>query len=155
LLSKLETDRMVPTLPTLATISRVYGVGMSYFFCEPAKHTLSITRKAHLAGNSRGLESVKTTPLNAVTERTQLVVRMIEFPAGGVSSCAADSCREGSSLVYVLEGKLQLDAGGMQEVLEAGDCACMESEMALAWSAAGKHRCRILAVTPAGPRVEG
>ena len=36
LLSKLETDRMVPTLPTLATISRVYGVGISYFFSEPA-----------------------------------------------------------------------------------------------------------------------
>ena len=154
LLSKLETDRMVPTLPTLATISRVYGVGMSYFFCEPAKHTLSITRKAHLAGNSRGPESVKTTPLNAVTEGTRLVARMIEFPAGGIS-CAADSCREESGLVYVLEGKLQLEAGGMQEVLEAGDCVCMESEMALAWSAANKHRCRILAVTPAGPRAEG
>jgi transcriptional regulator with XRE-family HTH domain len=154
LLSKLETDRMVPTLSTLATISRVYGVGMSYFFCEPAKHTLSITRKAHLAGNSRELETVKTTPLNAMTEGTRLVARMIEFPAGGVS-CATDSCREGSALVYVLEGKLQLDAGGMQEVLEAGDCACMESEMALAWSAAGKHRCRILAVTPAVPHAEG
>ena len=34
----------------------------------------------------------------------------------------------------------------MHEVLEAGDCAYMESEMALAWSAAGKHRCRVLAV---------
>src|ERR1035441_120510 len=68
LLSKLETDRMVPTLPTLATICRVYGVGMSYFFSEPAKHTLSITRKVHLAGNSRGLESVKITPLNVLAE---------------------------------------------------------------------------------------
>jgi transcriptional regulator with XRE-family HTH domain len=150
LLSKLETDRMVPTLSTLATISRVYGVGMSYFFAEPAKHTLSITRNAHLAENSRGLESVKTTPLNAITAKTCLVARMIEFPAGGVS-CATDYCHEGNALVYVLEGKLQLNAGGMQEVLEAGDCACMESEMALAWSAAGKHRCRILAVTPAEP----
>jgi len=53
LLSKLETDRMVPTLPTLATISRVYGVGMSYFFAEPAKHTLSITRKATLQQQPR------------------------------------------------------------------------------------------------------
>ena len=106
-------------------------------------------------GNSRGLESVKATPLNAVTEETRLVARMIEFPAGGVSSCAVESCCEGSALVYVLEGKLQLDAGGMQEVLEAGDCACMEGEMALAWSAAGKHRCRILAVTPAGPCAKG
>jgi transcriptional regulator with XRE-family HTH domain/quercetin dioxygenase-like cupin family protein len=154
LLSKLETDRMIPTLPTLATICRVYGIGMSYFFSEPAKHTLSITRKAHLAGNSRGLESVKTTPLNAVTNGTRVVAQMIEFPAGG-ASCTTDSCFEKNGLVYVLEGKLQMDAGGMHEVLEAGDCACMESEMALAWSAAGKHRCRILAVTPVAPFTEG
>jgi transcriptional regulator with XRE-family HTH domain len=154
LLSKLETDRMIPTLPTLATISQVYGVGMSYFFSEPAKHTLSITRKAHLAGNSRGLESVKITPLNALTAGTRLVAQMIEFPAGGASS-ATDICYQASGLVYVLEGKLQLDAGGLHETLEAGDCAYMESEMALAWSAANKHRCRILAVTPAGPRADG
>jgi transcriptional regulator with XRE-family HTH domain len=154
LLSKLETDRMIPTLPTLATISQVYGVGMSYFFSEPAKHTLSITRKAHLAGNSRGLESVKITPLNALAAGTRLAAQMIEFPAGGASS-ATDACYEASGLVYVLEGKLQLDAGGLHESLEAGDCAYMESEMALAWSAAGKHRCRILAVTPAGPHAEG
>ena len=154
LLSKLETDRMIPTLPTLATISRVYGVGMSYFFCEPAKHTLSITRKAHLQGNNRGPESVKLTPLSVPSDGARLVARMIEFPPGGASA-SADVLREASGMVYVLEGKLQLDAGGVHEVLEAGDCAYMESEMALGWSASGKHRCRILAVTPSSPRGEG
>ena len=131
LLSKLETDRMVPTLPTLATISRVYGVGMSYFFAEPAKHTLSITRRAHLLGNNRGPESVKTTPLNAPSDNSGLTAQMIEFPAAG-ATCAMDPCHVASGLLYVLEGKLQLDAGGLHEVLEAGDCACMESEMPLA-----------------------
>jgi transcriptional regulator with XRE-family HTH domain len=154
LLSKLETNRMIPTLPTLATISRVYGVGMSYFFSEPAKHTLAITRKAHLQADARGLEPAKVTPLNAPAEGARLVARMIEFPAGGTPS-VTDTLREVCGLVYVLEGKLQLDAGGMSEVLDAGDCAYMESEMALAWSAAGKRRCRILAVMPATPRAEG
>jgi transcriptional regulator with XRE-family HTH domain len=157
LLSKLETDRMVPTLPTLATISRVYGVGMSYFFSEPAKHKLSITRKAHLQSAGRGVESVKITPLNAISADARIAAEMIEFPPGG-ASCAVgflgDSRGEAhqatNSLVYVLEGKLQLEAGGMTEILEAGDCAYMESEMALALSAAGKHRCRIISVTPAG-----
>ena len=60
-----------------------------------------------------------------------------------------DGFRDASGMVYVLEGKLQLDAGGMQEVLDAGDCAYMESEMTVAWSAAGNHRCRLLAVFPA------
>jgi transcriptional regulator with XRE-family HTH domain len=147
LLSKLETDRMVPTLPTLATICRVYGVGLGYFFSESARHTLSITRKAHLEGEGRGVEPVKYTPLNSVTEGAPLMAQMIEFSPGGATS-AMESLRETSGLVYVLEGRLQVEAGGMQEVLEAGDCAYMESALALAWSAAGKHRCRILAVTP-------
>jgi transcriptional regulator with XRE-family HTH domain len=153
MLSKLETDRMIPTLPTLATISRVYGVGMSYFFAEPSRHSLSITRKAHLEYNGRGPEPMKVVPLNAATERPRLMAQMIEFLPGGATG-ALESFRETCGLVYVLEGRLQLEAGGMREVLEAGDCAYMESEMALGWSAAGKHRCRVLAVLPGGARKE-
>jgi transcriptional regulator with XRE-family HTH domain len=155
LLSKLETDRMVPTLTTLATISRVYGVGMGYFFAEPAQHKLSITRKAHLEADGRGLEAVKVTPLNAPSERPLLAAQMIEFPSGGATT-VTESFRETSGLVYVLEGRLQLDAGSLQEVLETGDCAYIESEMALAWGAAGKDRCRVLAVLPGVPlRADG
>jgi transcriptional regulator with XRE-family HTH domain len=160
LLSKLETDRMVPTLPTLATISRVYGVGLSYFFKEPTRHTLSITRKAHLQGPDRGADTVRITPLNAMaanvvlasaspdpTRRAcQLVAQMVEFPAGGVAS-TSDYFHETTGLVYVLEGRLRLDSGGLHELLEAGDCAYVESDMALAWSAADKHRCRVIAVS--------
>lgn len=156
LLSKLETSRMIPTLPTLATICRVYGVGMGYFFSEPTKHTLSITRKEHLKSAGRGVESVKVTPLNALSEDASLLARMIELAPGGASCAAdfrmesaADAGQKQSGLVYVLEGKLQLEAGGMRELLEEGDCAYLETEMALALSAAGKHRCRILTVVPA------
>jgi transcriptional regulator with XRE-family HTH domain len=181
LLSKLETDRMVPTLPTLATISRVYGVGMSHFFREPARHSLSITRKAHFEAQERGGEQPRVTALNAAgdgltlaasaagpqesadeqAERKQaqpgarpgsvfgprLVAQMIEFPAGGAASTSG-TFQQTAGLVYVLEGRLQLDVGGLQEMLDAGDCAYVESDMALAWSAAGKQRCRVLAVAP-------
>jgi len=153
LLSKLETDRMVPTLPTLSTICRVYGVGLSYFFSEPARHTLSITRRAHFQGNARGPESVRITPLNSV-EGGQLKAQLIEFPPGG-AAIAMNAAREAHGVVYVLEGKLRLDAGGMTEVLEAGDCACMESEIPLSWSAADKRRCRVLAVLPGSAQTAG
>ena len=139
---------MIPTLPTLATICRVYGVGMGYFFAEPAKHRLSITRKAHLQGNGRGLDSVKSVPLNAIGEGARLAARMIEFPPGGASAAAGSGC-ETCVLLYVLEGRIQLDAGGMHELLEVGDCAYIESEMALSWTNAGKNRCRLLEISPA------
>jgi transcriptional regulator with XRE-family HTH domain len=154
LLSKLETDRMIPTLPTLATISRVYGVGMNHFFAEPARHMLSITRRAHLLDKGRGPESVKVTPLSSGGEKARLVAQLVEFPPGGAAT-AIEAHRAASGLVYVLEGRLRLDAGGMHEVLETGDCACMESEMPLAWSAADKHRCRVLAVLPGVPPANG
>lgn len=149
LLSKLETDRMIPTLPTLANICRVYGVGLSYFFTEPAKHTLAITRKAHLAGNGRSQDAAKSIPLHAVTPSAGLVAKMVEYPPG-VPGTMTESGRHTCCVVYVLEGGLQLNAGGMHEVLETGDCAYLDSEMAIAWSAAGTNRCRALVVTPSG-----
>ena len=150
LLSKLETDRMIPTLPTLSNICRVYGVGLSYFFNEATKHTLAITRKAHLAGNGRGQEAMKFVSLHAVTATDRLIARMVELPAS-VSGMMSEAGRPVCAVVYVLEGKLQLDAGGMHEALDAGDCVYLDSEMAIAWSAAGGERCRVLMITPGTP----
>lgn len=148
LLSKLETDRMIPTLPTLATVARVYGVSMDYFFSQSAHHALSVTRKAHLNGNGRVIETIKVTPLNAAGEGFRLLAQIVEFPPGG-ATVAINAFEQTGAVIYVLEGRLRLDAGGMNEVLETGDCACMESEMPMAWSAADRHRCRVLAVLPA------
>jgi transcriptional regulator with XRE-family HTH domain len=147
LLSKLETDRMIPTLPTLSNICRVYGVGLSYFFAEPAKHTLAITRRAHLAENGRGPEAMKQIPLHAVTSASKLLARVAEYPPG-VTGMMSEAGRPVCSVVYVLEGQLHLDAGGMHEVLETGDCVYLDSEMAISWSAGGANRCRALVITP-------
>ena len=149
LLSKLETDRMIPTLPTLATICRVYGVGMSYFFCEPDRHMLSITREAHLKGTGRGAESVKSIPLNSPRSTSGLIAEMVEVPSGTSDALADAYNRETCGLIYVIEGRLQLDAGGLHEVLETGDCVFIESRMPLVWSAGSKRRCRVLTVRPA------
>ena len=147
LLSKLETDRMVPTLPTLANICRVYGVGLSHFFRDATKHTLAITRKAHLIGSGRGQEGTKQIPLHTLTADTRLTACIMEYPSGSVG-VLSDVGRSECSVVYVLEGKLHLDSGGLHEVLETGDCAYVDSDMAIAWSAGDSDRCRALVVTP-------
>ena len=135
---------------------------MSYFFAEPVRHTLSITRKALFEGHERGTEQARITPLNAVEDGsrhaategsrshrggTRLVAQMIEFPAGG-TACMSDCLYQTTGLIYVLEGQLQVESGGLNELLKAGDCAYVDSDLPLAWSAAGKHRCRVLAVFP-------
>jgi len=151
LLSKLETDRMIPTLPTLATICRVYGVGLSHFFSEPDHHVLSITRKAHLQSAARGPEAVRTIPLSPPRSASGLQAEMIEVPTAASEALSGLYSRETIGLIYVIEGRLQLAAGGLQEVLDAGDCVFIDTRMPLVWSAAGKHPCRVLAVRPGEP----
>lgn len=148
LLSKLETDRMIPTLPTLTTICRVYGVGLSYFFSEPQRHSLSITRRAQLEGKGRSSDAVKHTPLHAVTEQGGLRAESIEIAPDSTSYTPVSSgalC----GFVYVVAGKLRMDSSGMVEVLDAGDCAYIDSQAPMSWSAGSKECCRVLLVLPA------
>lgn len=144
LLSKLETDRMIPTLPTLAAISRVYGVGLEHFFAEPRRHAISITRKANLRDNGRGQEAPRVTQLNSSPRGAPFVAHIIDFDPGNPVPLSSPGATTG--VFFVLEGKLTLDAGGVRESLEAGDCLCLDSEMPLAWSAGDKRHCRVLAV---------
>lgn len=147
LLSKLETDRMIPTLPTLTTICRVYGVGLSYFFSEPKRHSMSITRRAQLTGKGKNVDSVKRTPLHAVPEGQGLRAETIDLAPDGTAFMPSESgalC----GFAYVIEGKLRMDSGGMVEMLDAGDCAYIDSQAPTAWSAGGKELCRVLVITP-------
>jgi transcriptional regulator with XRE-family HTH domain len=148
LLSKLETDRMIPTLPTLTTICRVYGVGLSYFFSEPKQHSMSITRHAQLTGKAKNVDSVKRTPLHATSESGGLLAETIDLAPDGAAFMPAESGAM-CGFAYVIEGKLRMDSGGMVEMLETGDCAYINSQAPMAWSAGGKEVCRILVVMPA------
>ncbi len=146
LLSKLETDRMVPTLTTLATICRVYGVGLGYFFCDTTEHTLAVTRKVTSQGRGRNPDQGGRIPLHASIPDPLMDAALVDLAPGSTISeprPAADR----ALLVYVLDGRMHLDIGGMRETLEAGDCAYLESDLPMAWNAAGKQPCRLLTVT--------
>jgi transcriptional regulator with XRE-family HTH domain len=146
LLSKLETDRMVPTLTTLATICRIYGVGLGHFFHDSKVHSLSVTRKVTSQGRGRSNDPPVRIPLNPGVPNRRMDACLVDLPAG--SAVAGAELHVGDALlVYVIDGHLLLDLGGMRETLDAGDCAYLESDLLLAWGAAGKQRCRLLAVT--------
>lgn len=146
LLSKLETERMIPTLPTLAGICKVYGVGMGHFFCEPTRHTLSLTRKAHMESTGRAAEGARSTPLNAPTEHPCLVPTMVELTAAPyvLDETGTDVC----VFVYVLEGRVDLITDGLKQELNAGDCAYLETRMPTALQAEDDARCRVILVRP-------
>jgi transcriptional regulator with XRE-family HTH domain len=146
LLSKLETDRMTPTLTTLATISRVYGVGLGHFFCEPKEHSLSVTRKVAHQGRGRGFESGSRIPLNPGVASRKMDASLVDLEPG--IAAEPENAARGAMLIYVLDGRLHLDMGGMRETLETGDCAYLESDLPVAWGSASKQSCRILTVMP-------
>ena len=145
LISKLETELMIPTLPTLAKIGRVYGVGLGFFFADAKRHSMSITRNLRETGRGRKKEMLKQFPLNAGAD-SEILARVVDFPPGVVGVLT----KVGSAfigVVYVLEGSLQLDSSGTHDVLETGDCVCLNSEMLATWGANGPSRCRALVVT--------
>jgi transcriptional regulator with XRE-family HTH domain len=152
LLSKLETERMIPTLPTLATICRVYGVGLGHFFSEPTEHKLSVTRRAHMEANARTADVASTLPLNAPSESPCLTAEMVELTS--TPFAIAESNAEICSFLHVLEGNVQLTTDGVKQALETGDCAYMETRMPTSLCAEGGGRCRILLVKPASRTIE-
>jgi transcriptional regulator with XRE-family HTH domain len=145
LLSKLETDHMIPILSTLASLCRVFGVGLGFFFADAEMHSLSITRKLHETRRGRKHKMLKQFPLNARSE-SPLLAREIEFPPG-VVRVLTEVGKAFIGVIYVLEGRLELDSAGQRDLLEGGDCVCLRTEMLITWGAYGASRCRALVVT--------
>src|ERR1700738_5243214 len=86
LLSKLETDRMIPTLPTLATICRIYGVGLGHFFCEPSEHLLSVTRRVASQGRGRSTDAGTRVPLTPGVPGRRMGACLVELAPGTSAS---------------------------------------------------------------------
>ena len=145
LLSKLETDRMIPTLQTLDRICRVFGISLGHFFCEPQHHSVAITRHEPEA-ERRETHLARATPLNIPSCHETLVSQILDMPAGAaVTTGECGSITE--TTVHVLEGVLHVSAAGTSEVLDTGDSIVITSDQPVIWSAEGKFPCRILSVS--------
>ena len=146
LLSKLESEQMIPTLRTLSTICRVYGVSLNHFFSDPQRHSLSITRKGHLAAIRGSQETVRQVPLHYVhIGSTRCAASLLEFPPK-VLIAASEPGQALSCLVYVIEGRLALKIDREKDFLDAGDCACIDTDMVVVWGSASQMPCQALLV---------
>jgi len=145
LLSKLETERMVPTLSTLAILCRVYGVGLGFFFADATKHSMSITRSLQKPRSGRRQETKKQYRLNG-TDSKPMLAREVNLPPQFTETLNEVS-KVFVGMIYVLEGMLKLESAGQTDTLEPGDCVCLDSEMLIAWGASGTSWCRALVVT--------
>ncbi|WP_162601916.1 helix-turn-helix domain-containing protein [Occallatibacter savannae] len=145
LLSKIETDRMVPTLQTLDRIARAYGVDLGHFFCKPRNLSVSITRKAHYE-DRKGALIPPPMPLHIPTAQGQLLSQIIELPAGH-SSKIGEFGKPSEVTAFVIQGTLHMSFGGSLETLEQGDTIVVSSDLPMLWSAGADSACRVLSVT--------
>ena len=144
LLSKLESEIMIPTLPTLLRIAAVYGVDLAFFFSAVQRHSLSITRTAHISSERRDPPRAREIPLHHSTPSCRQVSRVVVISADQCCSFGNPGVRT-EVTAYVLEGTLHLTSAATEEVLNPGDCLVLNTDSAVTWSAP-KTGCRVLAV---------
>lgn len=145
LLSKLETNKMVPTLPTLERICRIYGIGFGYFFSEAGGHSVAITRKAHISQKGRARQTAKIIPLHLPQPDGKTVAVILECPSGATSTIGEHGQRN-EITAYVIEGTLELNFAGDKEWLETGDCAVLDTSGSVCFGTGKGSACRALIV---------
>ena len=151
LLSKLERDKLYPTLPTLLRIALVFSVGLDHFFTDESKH--------HVASVIRKSERIRLPERHGVTDvayhfesldykcndrRTNAY--LAEFEA-----IDADKLRPhqhpGSEFLLVVKGKLGLRIGVNTYELESGDSIYFDPSVPHTYRRLGKAPCQAMVVT--------
>jgi len=151
LLSKLERDKLYPTLPTLLRIALVFSVGLDYFFTDDSKrHVASVVRKA---------ERIRLPERPSVSE-VAYYFESLDFKCNERRTNAylaefeaveADKSRPhqhpGSEFLHVLKGKLGLKIGLNDFELDSGDSIYFDPTVPHTYRRIGKPPCQAMIVT--------
>ena len=151
LLSKLERDKLYPTLPTLLRIAMVFSVGLDYFFADERKrHVVSVVRKD---------ERIKLPEQSGATD-VAYYFESLDFKCNErrTSSYLAEfenvepeklkpHQHPGSEFLHVIKGKLGLKIGLDDYQLEAGDSIYFDASVPHTYRRVGKAPCQAMIVT--------
>jgi transcriptional regulator with XRE-family HTH domain len=151
LLSKLERDKLYPTLPTLLRIALVFGVGLDYFFVdESRRHTATVIRKderirlPERPGASDVAYHFESLDYKSNERRTNAY--LAEF-----QPIEPDKLRphhhSGSEFLHVVKGKLGLRIGVSSYELDAGDSIYFDPTVPHAYWRIGKMPCQAVVIT--------
>src|SRR5450755_2287155 len=150
LLSKLERDKLYPTLPTLLRIALVFSVGLDYFFTDERKrHVVSVVRK----------EERIRLPERPGTSEIAYYFESLDFKSNErkTSAYLADfeqvppeklrpHQHPGMEFLHLLKGKLGLKIGLDNYELEAGDSIYFDPNVDHTYRRLSKTACQALIV---------
>jgi transcriptional regulator with XRE-family HTH domain len=151
LLSKLERDKLYPTLPTLLRIALVFSVGLDYFFTDERKrHIVSVVRKDERIklpdrpGTADVAYHFESLDFKGNERRTNAYLAEFE-------PIAEDKLKPhqhpGSEFLHVMKGKLGLKIGMDDYELEAGDSIYFDPSVPHTYRRLGKQPCQAMIVT--------
>jgi transcriptional regulator with XRE-family HTH domain len=151
LLSKLEREKLFPTLPTLLRIAMVYSVGLEYFFTDERKRrTVSVVRREDRVRfpERPGTQEVpyffESLDYKANDRKLSgYVAEFQEIPA----EKAKPHLHPGVELVYVMKGALTIKIGSEEFQLEAEDAIYFDSAVLHSYRRRGAKPCTGLIVT--------
>ena len=151
LLSKLERDKLYPTLPTLVRIATVFNVGLDYFFTdERGRHVVSVVRK----------RDRQRFPERPGTPDVSYYFEALDYPANSrkLNSYYAEfqnvpkekvkpHSHTGVELLYLMSGTLVVILSGESYELDAGDSMYFDSCVPHSYRKSGDIHCTALIVT--------
>src|SRR5262245_54579618 len=151
LLSKIERDKLFPTLPTLLRIAMVFSVGLDFFFTSGApERSVAVVRgkdRIRLPDDPTAAEPsyyFESLDFPAVERETNAY--FVEFQ-GTTTSVPRRHHHGGTEFIYVLKGKLELTIGEAEYILSPDDSIHFESKVSHAYRRVGAAPCTAFVVT--------
>lgn len=133
LFSRIENGLLMPSIPTLQTISDILKVDLGYFFKKEEDRGFVITRQG-----SREMTYSKRGPKKKAIYGLELLAKGMENPFmepsivtefAGPNENFPLARHDGQEFIYVLEGKLELTLGEKKYTLNKGDAAYFIGEI--------------------------
>ena len=144
MLSRIETGRLYPTLPTLLRIAMVFGIGLEHFFTQDRQRPLrEVVRKADRIrlpdrmGNTH--PSYEFESLDFPVEGRRVAAFYAEFHPASPDTVAHHHA--GNERIYVITGTLLLRFPDGDVLLEAGDAITFDATSAHSYQGTGDERC--------------
>ncbi len=131
-LSQVERDKVSPTISSLRKISDALDTNIISLFEEEKSINSIVVRKAH-----RGKFENKRSKVKYELLRPQFSDTTIEalymYLEPGAKSGAEPHTHDGEELVIVIKGRLKIEVGSKNYLLEVGDSAVYKSNIPHRW----------------------
>lgn len=148
LLSKIENDKVLPSLQMLHKIALELGTSIGFLFADPSERNRIVMRKGerHIiptgSHGGRRSEGVQLEWLVPYPESWMLSGSIHIVAPGGGSEGLIE--HEGEEVGYVLEGEFEITVGEETFRLQAGDSFFFPSTVPHGYSNPGKETTRVL-----------